>query len=102
MPRRMRIGRCASVALLAGAAPLLAQPPIRLGAEFQVNSRTVDTQSNPSVGIDAAAGFVVAWVDFGQDGGPFTGIHAQRFNPAGARLGVEFQVNSYTVGTQHE
>ena len=81
---------------------LFPQPPIRLGAEFQVNSYTPDAQTSAAVGIDATAAFVVAWTDFDQDGGPVTGIRAQRFNPAGVKLGVEFQVNSYTIGTQHE
>jgi hypothetical protein len=97
----MLIGRCAGITLLTGATALLPQPPIRLGAEFQVNSYTLDAQTNAAVGIDATGAFVVAWVDFDQDGGPVTGIRAQRFNPAGVKLSTEFQVNAYTIGTQH-
>ena len=98
MPRRVRIGRCVSVALLVSTS-LVAQPSIRLGGEFQVNSYTLSEQTRAAVAIDATAAFVVAWTADNQDGA-FTAIRAQRFSPAGAKLGVELQVNSYTVGFQ--
>src|SRR5262245_44159623 len=102
MPGRMRIGRCASLVLLAGAGTLLAQPPNRLGAELQVNSYTVYAQTNAAVASDALGDFVVVWADHGQEGEPFlaVGVRAQRFNPAGVKLGVEFQVNTYTLDIQ--
>jgi hypothetical protein len=51
-----------------------------IGAEFQVNSHTAFGQRSPSVGMDAAGGFVVAWRSFGQDGNA-DGVFAQRFIP---------------------
>src|SRR5262249_45223564 len=46
---------------------------------FRVNSFTTDAQRVPSVAMDAAGEFVVAWESFGQDGESY-GIYAQRYN----------------------
>ena len=72
---------------------------VPLTAEFQVNSYTTSTQRYPNVGTDAAGDFVVVWQSYGQDGDR-NGIFGQRFNRAGAPLGTEFQVNTYTTGYQ--
>jgi len=64
-----------------------------LGGEFQVNTTTSGNQANPSVAMDVAGNFVVVWQ------GPSLNdedIFAQRFDPNGRPLGIEFQVNSYT------
>ena len=42
----------------------------------------------------------MVWDSHTQDFGGY-GIYAQRFNAAGTPLGAEFQVNSYTTGTQY-
>jgi hypothetical protein len=70
-----------------------------LGGEFQVNSYTTSYQSYPAVAIDLAGGFVVVWRSAGQDGDG-TGIFGRRFDAAGTPQGAEFQVNSYTTGSQ--
>jgi hypothetical protein len=73
-----------------------------LGAEFRVNTYTTDDQAWPAVGIDAAGNFVVAWTEYAPRDGSETSIRAQRFSSAGAPVGAEFQVNTYTTGTQFE
>jgi hypothetical protein len=70
-----------------------------IGGEFQVNSYTTDHQSDPAVAMDAGGRFVVVWTSEIQDGS-FQGIFAQRYDAAGAPLGGEFRVNSYTTSTQ--
>jgi len=50
-----------------------------LGGEFRVNSTISGSQTKPSVGVDTAGSFVIAWQSAGQDGSG-NGIYAQRFN----------------------
>ena len=69
----------------------------RLGTEFQVNSYSPGSQTQPSVASDGAGDFVVAWSDLSVLDGFNSGIFAQRFASTGAFLGTEFQVNSYTI-----
>lgn len=70
-----------------------------LGSEFRVNTFTNGNQAEPTVAMDAAGNFVIAWVDTGRpyviDGGTGTtrdenGIYARRFNRDGVPLGTEF------------
>jgi hypothetical protein len=72
----------------------------RLGAEFQVESYTTLGQRLSTIAMDAAGGFVIAWGSFGQDGSS-SGVFAQRFSRNGDRNGGEFQVNTYTEGSQY-
>jgi hypothetical protein len=92
---RLSVAVFSAVAFPLGA---LAQE-IRLGGEFQVNTRTSSNQSFPSVALLASGGFVVAWTSAGQDG-PHGGVFARRFSAAGAPLASEFQVNTFTIGSQ--
>jgi hypothetical protein len=70
-----------------------------IGSEFQINTYTTSSQGAPALAVNADGSFVVTWTGFGQDGDQH-GIFGQRFDPAGARAGAEFQVNTYTTGTQ--
>lgn len=74
------------------------------GSEFQVNSFTTGAQFGPAVTALSTGGFIVVWnSDIGsppQDGDQ-GGIFGQRFDPTGIRAGTEFQVNTYTTGTQY-
>jgi len=68
-----------------------------LASEFQINTTTSGNQASPTVAMDAAGNFIVVWQ------GPGIGdedIFAQRFDPNGQFLGVEFQVNSYADSQQ--
>jgi hypothetical protein len=71
------------------------------GAEFRVNTQTLQDQYGPSVAMDASGDFVVAWSSFGQDGSGDS-VFAKRFNSAGVAQGGEFQVNTFTAGDQTE
>jgi hypothetical protein len=71
------------------------------GPEFLVNSFTdlAGYRSSPAVSMDQSGRFVVVWEDY--EPGEFFGIFARRFGDAGEPLGDEFQVNTYTTGTQY-
>ncbi|HEX2463857.1 MAG TPA: hypothetical protein VHR17_04465 [Thermoanaerobaculia bacterium] len=71
---------------------------IALGGEFPVNLHTVESQLSPAIAA-SASGFVVAWQSYQQDGSAF-GVFGRSFNAAGNAIGVEFQINTYTPGTQ--
>jgi Ca2+-binding RTX toxin-like protein len=68
-----------------------------IGNEFQVNTTTVGPQDNPAVAMDAAGNFVIAW---DSPDGSGDGVYAQRYNVAGAALGGEIQVNTFTSSGQ--
>jgi hypothetical protein len=74
---------------------------VPLGEELQVNTYTLFLQflSDVSAGED---GFVVTWTSYGSSGGDNDGesVQARRFATDGTPLGDDFQVNSYTTGTQ--
>src|SRR5688572_7300122 len=75
--------------------------PLPLGGELQVNTRTSSFQRGASVAVDAQGGFLVVWGGGDQDGSN-TGVFARRFSSAGAALGVELQVNTYTTESQSD
>ena len=84
-------------ALADGSATLAETTP--LGAEFRINAYTSDAQSRPFVDMNVDGSFVVVWESTGQDGSA-AGVFARRLNGAGAALGAELQVNSYTPNGQ--
>ena len=65
---------------------------VRVGGEFLVNAKTDGGQYNPAISDLAGGGFVVTWVDNGSYGD----LKAQMFDAAGARVGGEILVNSWT------
>jgi hypothetical protein len=69
------------------------------GDEFQVNTYTSSSQSNPSVSGLSDGGFVVCWQSLGQDGDG-AGIFGQFYNENGSKTGQELQVNTTTSGFQ--
>ena len=71
-----------------------------LGAEFRVNTYTTGDQARPSVSVDAAGNFAVAWTEYAVRDGSSSSIRAQRFSAAGTATGTEFQANGYTTGPQ--
>jgi hypothetical protein len=72
---------------------------VRVGPEFHVNTFTTGLQGTPSVASAGDGRFVIAWTSVGPDGSG-GGIFAQRYNPSGTPVGVEFQVNTYTTSEQ--
>jgi hypothetical protein len=77
-----------------------AQGGAPLGPEFRVNTHTTSNQLYPSVARHSGGDFVVVWTSNLQDGSSL-GIFGQRYSAAGALLGTEFRVNSYTTGGQY-
>ena len=71
-----------------------------VGAEFQVATRTTGRQLNPEVARDGAGGFVVVWESLGDYN--LEGVFGQRFSSSGARVGEQFQVNTYFTERQVE
>ncbi len=69
------------------------------GSEFRVNTYTTDYQTNPSIAMNAAGGFVVVWQSDNQDGSD-EGVFGQRYDATGAPVGAEFRVNTYTTNNQ--
>jgi hypothetical protein len=63
----------------------------KIGSEFQVNTNTLGSQYQASVGVDRAGRFVVSWTSPDLYG---KGVFAQRFTSAGAKVGPELRVNS--------
>ncbi|MCR4412221.1 MAG: S1 family peptidase [Thermoguttaceae bacterium] len=70
--------------------------PVAVGAEdistFRVNTNTARPQFQPSVGMDEAGNFTIAWATGGQDMSFFNHILMQRFGRRGERLGNEVQL----------
>ena len=69
------------------------------GNEFQVNTYTDNYQYSSSVAALPDGGWVISWQSDGQDGDD-NGIYAQRYAADGSTDGNEFQVNTYTNGSQ--
>ena len=83
-----------------------------LGSQFQVNvtpaalmsapkriaAPAMSGDEGPTVGVDAAGNFIVAWTDSDGSG---TGIAARRYDSSGSPQGGEFRVNSFTTSRQN-
>jgi Ca2+-binding RTX toxin-like protein len=74
------------------------------GAEFLVNSTTVNDQNQPAITALADGRFVVAWSDASLTSADTSGfaVRAQVFDADGSKSGAEFLVNSTTAGSQFE
>jgi hypothetical protein len=72
---------------------------VALGAPFQINTYTTESQRNPSIDLDPDGDFVIAWQSTGQDGSA-NGVFARRFASTGAPLTGEIPVNSTTAEAQ--
>jgi hypothetical protein len=74
-----------------------------IGAPFQVSTYMTSTFS-PSIASDAAGNFVVVWTSDGSAGSDthYSSIQGRRFNPSGAPVGTQFQVNTYTIDYQDQ
>ena len=70
----------------------------------QVNTYVTGSQTGPDLTLDPSGRFVVVWTSEGSGGddSSSTSIQGQRFDAAGNPIGGQFQVNSYTTGTQGE
>jgi hypothetical protein len=71
----------------------------KIGPEFLANTYITNEQGLPTVASFLDNSFVMAWKSSGQDGSG-EGVYGQRFNATGAKIGAEFQVNTYTTSDQ--
>jgi hypothetical protein len=71
----------------------------KIGSQFRANTY-VGSQQEPSVAGLANGGFVVTWISQDGQDGSGDGIYGQLFSPAGAKVGTEFKVNTYTTSNQ--
>ena len=94
----MRNGISVLAAALSGLAAV-AFPQVPAGGEFQVNTFTLDRQASASAAALPLGQVLVTWESALADGSGF-GVFGQRYSPAGARIGAEFRVNSFTSGDQ--
>jgi hypothetical protein len=70
-----------------------------LAHEFHVNTYTPNLQQGSSIAVESNGDFVIVWHSYTQAGNPNGySVFGQRFDSSGTRLGVEFQVNTYTLG----
>ncbi len=72
------------------------------GGEFQINTYTTSRQLAPTIARNGSGDFVVVWASDGSpenDDSSFS-ILGQRYDAAGAPVGDEFQVNTYTTDSQ--
>jgi hypothetical protein len=69
-----------------------------VGLQFQVATSTTAEITEPSLSMDAAGRFVVAWTSW--DDGSGTGIRARAFDSGASPITGEFDVNTYTTGFQ--
>ncbi|MCZ4283053.1 VCBS domain-containing protein [Kiloniella laminariae] len=67
--------------------------------ENRANTTTTGVQDFSSVAGLSDGGWVITWQSDGQDGSSY-GIFGQAYAANGAKIGAEFQVNSYTAGVQ--
>src|SRR5688572_26716689 len=74
---------------------------VPVGGEFPVNAHTTNHQVSPRVATAPDGTFVVAWASLNQ-ASPTSAqdVYARRFSAAGAPLGGEFRVNTYTTSDQ--
>ena len=100
--RRKERSLCLAASLLLLGPWLRSATAQLLGPEFQVNSYTTGRQSSPAMAVDGLGNFVVVWESIGGQDGSGYGVFGQRFNSAGSPVGSEFQVNSYTTGSQYD
>ncbi len=72
-----------------------------VGGETLINTETLDSQNTPTITGLTDGGYVIAWQSNGQDGSAY-GIYAQRYDAAGAKVGGETLVNTYTTNEQSQ
>ncbi len=77
---------------------LVSNEGIKLGAEFRVNSYTINSQSSPSISSDLS-NYLVVWQSYAQDGDR-SGVYGQISDNEGNLVGAEFLVNTQISNSQ--
>jgi hypothetical protein len=71
------------------------------GSEFDIPENVGTTKERPRVATGSDGSFTVAWESSPQDGSS-RGMFARRFAADATPLSAEFQVNSFTIGSQYQ
>jgi len=74
---------------------------VKAGTEFRANTTVVKDQSQPRLAGFPDGGFVVSWASRDQDAIGL-GVYGQNYNAAGARLDIEFRLNTMLVKDQSQ
>ncbi|MEP0520984.1 MAG: hypothetical protein ABJO09_14150 [Hyphomicrobiales bacterium] len=72
------------------------------GSETAVNTNTAGSQNNSSVAALLAGGHVVVWQDGNGLDGDGNSVRGQLYSSDGTAIGSEFQVNTYSAGSQYQ
>ena len=77
---------------------------VKVGAEFLVNTTTIDDQISPCLSSLSNGNFVAIWSDLSQTGGDVSSraVRAQIFTASGIKVGPEFLANTTTIGMQSD
>ena len=78
---------------------LLSHDAKKVSKEFKVNTYIMNNQNKPRITALKNDKFVICWDSFAQDGDN-SGIFARIFSAQAEKLGMEFQVNTYTSSEQ--
>jgi hypothetical protein len=70
-----------------------------LGGDVLVNTFAQSYQADPALAVLQDGNVVAVWSSYGQDGS-LMGVYAQRFTPAGQKLGGEFPIPQTTLYNQ--
>ncbi len=70
-----------------------------IGSTAMVNTTTTLDQISPSIAMDGAGNFIVAWE--GNGSGDVDGVFARKYDASGTALGAEFLLNATTSGVQN-
>ena len=70
-----------------------------VNSEFRINTTTLNSQDEVSLGTDSLGNLVAAWSSWQQDGSD-RGIYAQLYSTDGSPRGGEFRVNTFTNNSQ--
>ena len=83
-----------AVFLFGASTQAIAQQPVPIGGEFQVNTYTTAGQGGPAVAMDSSGNFVVTWRSNGSPGtdNDNNSIQGQVFNAQATPVGADFQV----------
>jgi len=72
---------------------------LKIGNEFQINTYTTSYQVWPSISALPNTNFVVNWDSIGEDGSS-SGVYGQLLGGTGAKVGIEFQINTFVNASQ--
>ena len=72
----------------------------KIGSEFHISTRNIESQRNPSIATDNN-NYFVTWQSYWQDGS-YQGVYGQLYDSTGNKIGSEFRINSYTTNSQND